>query len=134
MTSNARISQAFAPMMSTGFDLQSVTELRSKPQLCASRSVFTADELAYCTSRRDPVQSLAGLISTKEAFVKAVGAFDDVPNFTFTDLQVHRNSTGRPQLLLRGDLGAWSEKQGLAVAVSISHSGDLAGAVVVLLA
>lgn len=111
-----------------------MTELRSKPQLCASRSLFSADELAHCNARQDPVQSLAGLISTKEAFLKAVCGFDNVPNFTFTDVQIDHDSRGRPQLLLRGDLAAWSEKNGLMIAISISHSKDLAGAVVVLLA
>jgi phosphopantetheine--protein transferase-like protein len=118
--------------MSTGFDLQSLNELRGKPQLCGSRALFTETELRYCAAKKDPVQSVAGLISAKEAFVKAVSAFDDVPAFRFTDIQVDHDVPGRPRLTMRPHLAEWLTDRELAVDVSISHSGDLAGAVVVL--
>lgn len=133
-TSSERISRAYGPVMSTGFDLQSVVELRNKPSLCTSRSLFRPCELPYCDAQQDPIQSLAGVFSTKEAFVKAVGAFGDVLPFTFTHLELMHDPCGRPWFVLHGELGMWSERQCLAIDTSISHSVDLAGAVVALLA
>lgn len=119
--------------MSTGFDLQSIAELKGKPSLCTSPAVFTSGESAHCRSRADPVESLAGVIAAKEAFIKAVGIFAGVPRFSFTDMEVAHQSTGRPRLLLHGRLGAWCAGYRLQTDLSISHSGDMAGAVVVLL-
>ena len=118
--------------MSTGLDLQSLREVRSKPFLCNSRAVFTSTELAYCASKRDPVQSICGLISTKEAFIKAVSAFDDVPAFRFTHVQIDHDPAGRPSLRFAGELAAWLESNALSASMSISHSGDIVGSIVVL--
>jgi phosphopantetheine--protein transferase-like protein len=118
--------------MSTGFDLQSLRELRDKPHLCSSRAVFTEAELRYCGTRKDPVLSIAGLISAKEAFIKAACLFEDVPEFRFTDVSVDHDVSGRPRLVLTTRLADWLSRRQLGVDVSITHSGDLAGAVVVL--
>jgi phosphopantetheine--protein transferase-like protein len=100
--------------------------------LCSSRALFTAAELRYCQARTDPVQSIAGLISAKEAFVKAAGGFADVPGFRYPEVQVDHGPSGRPRLVLTGHLAGWQSRLRLAADVSISHSGDMAGAVVVL--
>ncbi|GAB2445909.1 holo-ACP synthase [Streptomyces incanus] len=120
--------------MSTGFDLQSVTELRGKPHLLDSGVLFTASERAHCRSRPDPHASLAGIFSAKEAFVKALGSLGGAPAHTFPEVEIVHGPAGQPRMLLHGSVGRWCRDRHLGVELSISHTGDLAGAVVVILA
>ncbi|MFF8595294.1 holo-ACP synthase [Streptomyces sp. NPDC015220] len=111
-----------------------MTELRAKPHLLDNGTLFTEAERRHCRSRPDPAASLAGLFSAKEAFVKAVGALPRAPAHTFPDIEIAHGPTGRPRIRLHGRIGRWFEEGNISADVSISHSGDMAGAVVVLLA
>ncbi|MEW2174814.1 holo-ACP synthase [Streptomyces sp. NPDC005406] len=99
-----------------------------------SGALFTAGELAHCHSRPDPHASLAGLFSAKEAFVKALSSLGGAPAHTFPEIEVVHGPAGQPRIQLHGQIARWHRQQHLAMDVSISHTGDLAGAVVVLLA
>ncbi|MEU9201071.1 holo-ACP synthase [Streptomyces sp. NPDC048332] len=101
--------------------------------MLTSGALFTAGELAHCHSRPDPHASLAGLFSAKEAFVKAIGSLGGAPDHTFPDIEVVHGPAGQPRIQLHGPIDRWRLQQDLAVELSISHTGDLAGAVVVLL-
>ncbi|MBC3843192.1 4'-phosphopantetheinyl transferase superfamily protein [Streptacidiphilus sp. 4-A2] len=96
--------------------------------------LFTGSERAHCRSRPDPFASLGGLFAAKEAFTKAVSAFGGAPAHTFPDIEVVHGPAGQPRIRPRGPLARWFAEQRLSVELSISHTGDLAGAVVVLLA
>ncbi|MFJ9623888.1 holo-ACP synthase [Streptomyces sp. NPDC101181] len=102
--------------------------------MLASGALFTAGERAHCRSRPDPHASLAGLFSAKEAFVKALCSLGGAPDHTFPEVEVVYGAAGEPRIRLHGDIAAWQLRRSLAVEVSISHTGDTAGAVVVLLA
>ncbi|MFI0165665.1 holo-ACP synthase [Streptomyces sp. NPDC017095] len=120
--------------MSTGFDLQSVAELARRPHLRDSAAVFTPGERSHCRSRPDPDASLAGLLSAKEAFIKALSSLGGAPPCTFPEIEVGHEPAGQPRLRLHGDIGRWCREGNVLAEVSISHTGGLAGAVVVLLA
>ncbi|WP_051338493.1 holo-ACP synthase [Streptomyces flavidovirens] len=96
--------------------------------------LFTDGERAHCHSRPDPYTSLAGLFSAKEAFVKALSSLGGAPAHTFPEVEVVHGPAGQPRIQLHGQIAQWHRQQRLAMEVSISHTGDLAGAVVVLLA
>ncbi|WP_257003626.1 holo-ACP synthase [Streptomyces sp. SA15] len=99
--------------------------------------LFTAGERAHCASRPDPDASLAGLFAAKEAFVKALSssaATGPTPAYTFPEIEVVHGPAGQPRLRLHGDLARWCGERGILGELSISHSGGMAGAVVVLLA
>ncbi|QMU75744.1 4'-phosphopantetheinyl transferase superfamily protein [Streptacidiphilus sp. PB12-B1b] len=96
--------------------------------------VFTGSERAHCRSRPDPYASLGGLFAAKEAFVKAVSALGGAPAYTFPDIRVVHGPAGQPRIEPDGEIGRWCARRRLTVELSISHTGDLAGAVVVLLA
>lgn len=108
-------------------------ELRAKPHLLNSRALFTEDERAYCRSRPDPYASLGGLFSAKEAFVKALSSFGGAPPHTFPEIEIVHGPAGQPRVRPHGRLADWCAGRGLAIELSISHTGDMAGAVVVLL-
>ena len=118
--------------MRIGSDLQSIAELRSKPDLLGSRAVFTSGELAHCQARIDPVASLAGLLSAKEACIKVLSAFEQLPGISFLDLEIHHTASGRPYLRAGNKLAAWLAKERLELDVSISHTGEHAMAVAIV--
>lgn len=111
-----------------------MTELRAKPHLLDSGALFTAGERAHCRSRPDPYASLAGLFSAKEAFIKALSSLGGAPEHTFPQVEVVHGPAGQPRIRLHGRVAQWQRQRCLAMDVSISHTGDMAGAVVVLLA
>ncbi|MER0245790.1 holo-ACP synthase [Streptomyces sp. 796.1] len=99
-----------------------------------SGAVFSPGERAHCFSRPDPDASLTGLLSAKEAFVKAASAMGGAPDYSFRDIEVVHGTAGQPRVRLHKELARWCQERNIDVEVSISHTGGMAGAVVVLLA
>lgn len=62
--------------------------------------VFTADELAYATTRNDPTERLAARFAAKEATMKALGV--GLGACRLRDIEVGRVASGRPHLVLHG--------------------------------
>jgi holo-[acyl-carrier protein] synthase len=76
------------------------------------------------------VQSLAARFAAKEALAKALGA---PGNLEWHDAEVRSESTGRPQLMIRGTVAARAAQLGAeTVHLSLSHDAGIASAVVVL--
>lgn len=111
-----------------------MTELREKAHLRASAAVFTAAERAHCASRPDPDASLTGLFCAKEAFIKALSSMGGAPAGSFPQIEVVHGPAGQPRLRLHGAVADWCRERNILPDLSISHTGDLVGAVVVLLA
>lgn len=98
----------------------------------ARRRLFSARELADCERRSDAGECLAASFAAKEAALKALGT-GKLSTIRWTDLEVLRQRSGRPQLELGGGALAQAERLGATrVWVSVSHEGGLACAVVVL--
>ncbi|HET6697624.1 MAG TPA: holo-ACP synthase [Nocardioidaceae bacterium] len=77
-----------------------------------------------------PLASLAARFAAKEALAKALGA---PHGMGWHDAEVVSESTGNPQLQLRGTVLARADALGVAsVHVSLSHDAGIASAVVVL--
>lgn len=87
---------------------------------------FTERECAYFEKRKDP-KVVAGNFAVKEAFSKALGT--GIRDFTLKDVEVLREESGRPYILLGGKL---SKKSFHTLTCSISHDGDYATAIVFL--
>ena len=68
------------------------------------RRVFTEEEIAYCTRRRNPVPHLAGRFAAKEAAMKALGTGHS-RGVLWKDIEVFR-TFGPPQLRLHGGAAA----------------------------
>jgi holo-[acyl-carrier protein] synthase len=112
-----------------GFDLLEIERieraLERRPGL--ARRLFTEGELAYSRSRARPGQHLAARFCAKEAVTKALGLQALVPH----DIEV---LGGGPAVGLRlhGAARARAEELAVEVAISLTHSRGLAGAVAVL--
>ncbi len=99
--------------------------LQRRPGL--ARRLFTDGELAYANSRARPGQHLAARFAAKEAVTKALGLKALVPH----DIEVLGGGAG-VGLRLHGAARARAEELAVEVAISLTHSRGLAGAVAVL--
>ena len=119
-----------------------MSELRTGLDLCAVsrmeeqsanghflRRVFTADELAYAESRGvQRAAALAGMWAAKEALMKALGTGIAFP---MTDVETVHTAEGAPVYRLHGEA---ADRCGDALlSLSVTHEGDMAAAVCVLL-
>jgi holo-[acyl-carrier protein] synthase len=122
-------------IIGVGIDLVDVSEFQSEidakkePLL---RRLFTPLERGYCVSQPDPYQNFAGTLAAKEATMKALGTgwTDDVD---WQDIEIVREASGKPTLVLKGKLLEMSVRVGLRNAfLSISHTPRNSVAVIIL--
>jgi holo-[acyl-carrier protein] synthase len=89
--------------------------------------VFRPGELAYASSRRRPGPYLAARFAAKEAALKALG----LGGLGLREVEVEGGDRRPPTLRLHGRAAEAAERQGVTLAVSLTHSRNTAGAVVV---
>ena len=122
-------------ILGTGLDLVSVDRFerfRQRHGLRGLQRLFTANELEYCLPRAGAASSLAVRFAAKEAFFKALGTGMG-PAGGWRDVEVVRLASGRPRLLLHGRAAAVAHEVSVrAIHLSLTHTDELAGAVVVL--
>lgn len=106
--------------------------MRAKRSLHSSRAVFTAEELGYCSSRPDPIESLTGVFAAKEAFLKAADVLGGLPRYSYPEVEIGHEQSGRPRILMCGALDEHFRRAALHVDVSISHCSGMAGSVVLI--
>ncbi len=95
--------------------------------------VFTADEIAYCLRKRhNAAESFAARFAAKEAAAKALGTGIS-RGVVWREIEVRRSPGEPPRLFLAGRAAERAEALGVTrSALSLSHSRDVAMAVVVL--
>jgi holo-[acyl-carrier protein] synthase len=81
--------------------------------------VFTEGELAYARSKKFPMNHIAGRFAAKEAVAKAL-ATGWSGAFRWKDVEVTNDLSGKPSILLHGNLQRMLA--GSRVLISISHS------------
>jgi holo-[acyl-carrier protein] synthase len=94
------------------------------------RRVFTDGEVAYARSApAHTAERLAARLAAKEAALKALDLGDR--GVGWRQIEVEREPSGAPRLSLHGAALAAAEEAGVEeVALSLSHEGDFATAVV----
>jgi holo-[acyl-carrier protein] synthase len=110
-----------------GIDLLEVERLEAalarRPRL--AQRLFTEGELSEARSRRRPGRHLAARFAAKEAAIKALGA--GVP---VREVEVEGGGHEAPRLRLHGRAAALAEERGVELQVSLTHSREVAAAVV----
>jgi holo-[acyl-carrier protein] synthase len=96
------------------------------------RRVFDAEEIAYAGKKKRPATHLACRFAAKEAVSKAFGTgFNG--EFGFSEIAVHHNEAGKPEIVLSGKAEKKARRMGVsAIHLSLSHDTDYAIAQVVL--
>lgn len=96
------------------------------------RRFLTPREKAYVEARARPSMHLAARIAAKEAAYKALQALPGARAVSWHDLEVERETEGRPFLTLTGLAKELSDKHHLHFELSLSHSDATAGAVAIV--
>ena len=122
-------------LIGTGVDLIEVERIARSIERYGERflrRVYTDHEIAYCRGRRGSAESFAARFAAKEAGAKALGTGIS-RGVTWNEFQVARNPGGRPVLELRGRAALLAKELGVhAIALSLTHTGSLAMATVVM--
>ena len=116
------------PPFSVGIETVEIDRIRKS---CAQgrfmEHVFSAEELDLLGQKRDPYPSAAANWAAKEAFSKALGT--GVRGFELNEVSCLRDELGAPYLVLTGK--AKQAADGLAFSVSLTHTAELASAIVI---
>jgi holo-[acyl-carrier protein] synthase len=116
-------------MGGVGIDLLDIARferaLERRPRL--AERVFTDAERAYAAGRARPGMHLAARFCAKEAVAKALG----LTGWSFRDVEVVATGAA-PELRLSGSVAARAAELGGELAISLTHTDDMAGAVAVL--
>jgi holo-[acyl-carrier protein] synthase len=124
-----RVAAAHKSDRGVGLDLLEIERieraLARRPGL--ARRLFRPGELAYCGSRGRPGAHLAARFCAKEAVSKALG----LPVFAPLDIEVLEGGA-EVGLALHGAARERAEELGVEVALSLTHTRVMAGAVAVL--
>jgi len=87
--------------------------------------LFTPDELSFAGARRRPARHLAARFAAKEAAIKALGG-----GCAPRDVEVVGGGSEAPALRLHGRAAALARGRGISLVASLTHSRELAAAVV----
>ncbi len=122
-------------IVGSGIDLTEIGRIQQSVERYGKRfldRVYTPAEQAYCLRKRRSAESLAARFAAKEAGAKALGTGIS-RGVNWLEIEVVREPGRRPTLRFSGRAQDISVKLGVThVALSITHTGDLAMASVVL--
>jgi len=95
--------------------------------------IFTEEEMKYCFSMKDPYPHLAGRFCVKEAVLKSLGLGIGM-GVKLKDIIVCLDKSGKPYINAGDSLRRFMNGiPGSRILVSISHSGEYAVAVAILI-
>lgn len=120
-------------ILGIGIDITEIKEIEESIQTEAfQQKVFTSVEMQAVERYKNKAEHLAGKFAVKEAFMKSIGA-GLRQEVWFTQIEVLNDESGKPQVQVKGEAGKRLEGIGASqMHVSISHSGGMAVAVVIL--
>ena len=96
------------------------------------KRVFTPGEVAYCQSKKNFSESFAARFAAKEAGAKALGTGIS-RGVSWREFEVQRAASGKPSMVLSGRAAELAAALGVtAIALSLTHTRELAMAVVVM--
>ena len=101
--------------MELGVDIVEISRVRDlarrNPKFLTR--IFSAEEIAYCKSKKDPWPHFAVRFAAKEAVYKALGK----NNILLKNISVLRSDSGKPTVLISG-------KPESRLKLSLSHARD----------
>jgi holo-[acyl-carrier protein] synthase len=114
-------------------DLQRVRDLLADKGEQAMIRFFSEHERQYLASRPDATGHAAARIAAKEAVYKAMQSLPGARGVGWREIEVSRDSDGRPAIRLHGLAARISQEcGGLAIKISLTHSALSAGAIAIV--
>lgn len=90
--------------------------------------LFTHAEREYCEAQKKPALHYAARFAAKEAVSKALGTGIG-GEASWLDLEITRDASGAPKLVLAGAAAAFAESRGITnVHISLTHADHYAAA------
>lgn len=118
-----------------GIDIEEVWRIKGAIERYGEsflKRVFTANEIAYCSKKRNPYERYAARFAAKEAGMKALGT-GWRRGITWRDFEVGHVPGGKPVLMLSGvALEIYGQLGGTNIALSLTHSATQAMAEVII--
>ena len=119
-----------------GVDIVEIARMRRVMERTPSfaAKVFTEGERVYCESKANPTTHYAARFAAKEAVCKALGSGILVDGMRMTDVEVVRDSRGRPAVALHGQAATRAKDQGvldIPLSLTYTHSVAVANAVAI---
>jgi len=115
-------------MTGIGIDLIEIERLERaierRPRL--AERVFSPAELAFAGGKARPARHLAARFAAKEAALKALG----LGGLRLHEVEVEGGGDDPPRLRLHGEAAEMARRAGVELAVSLTHSREMAAAVV----
>ena len=115
-----------------GIDLVASSRMEREPardEWLQGDGIFTSQEISRCSRNRRPALCYAACFAAKEATLKALALVDT--GVGFRQIEVERNSLGACTIKLHGAALAAATEAGVTeLALSLSHEGDFAAAIV----
>jgi len=122
-------------IVGSGIDLAEIARIRHSIDRYGGRflsRIYTPAEQAYCLRKRNAAESFAARFAAKEAGAKALGTGIS-QGVSWLEIEVVRQPGGRPSLRFHGRAAQFAARLGAVhVALSLTHTGELAMASVVL--
>lgn len=116
-------------MILTGIDLLEINRFENlKTNKTFMNNNFTKKELSFFKKCNYNNSSIAGLYCAKEAFLKAIKK--GINNYSLKDIEISHEENNAPFIILHNSLKDF--KAG-SIALSISHDGNYATAIVSIL-
>jgi holo-[acyl-carrier protein] synthase len=114
-------------------DLERIRVLLAEKGERAMARFFSDHEREYLATRADATGHAAARIAAKEAVYKAMQTLPGARGVGWREIEVSRDAEGRPAIQLSG-LAAKvsSERGGLRIQISLTHSATSAGAIAVI--
>ena len=109
-------------IVNIGTDIEEVSRFEGLDKKALER-LFTPQEIAYCTSKKNAAQHFAVRYSAKEAVFKAL-PFAEI---AFKNIEITNTKDGAPQVKVNDARAA-----GLQFKISLSHTDNLAQATVLI--
>ena len=99
----------------------------------ALRRLFTPGERTLATTHAFPAVHLAARLAAKEAAYKALSGGEDARGIGWTEIEVERQSDGRPVLRFHGRAASSLRSiGGTRCHLSLTHTAGVAAAVVII--
>jgi len=118
-----------------GMDLVEIDRIEDSIRRFGDRflgRILRAEEIRYCQDQGRPGLHVAARFAAKEAASKAFGTGIGA-DLGWLDLEVVRDASGKPTLVLHGAGKVFAEKLGIrAIHLTLTHTGTTAGATVIL--
>ena len=119
--------------MECGIDVVKITRMEKLSQNpLFFEKYFTDEEVEYIQSKSNKIETFAGLFACKEALLKALGL--GIGNgIDLKDINIKHNNS-KPQVEVSAKIDYYLSKVGCSqISVSISHDGDIAIAMCILM-